>query len=231
MKKTIIVIFTLLILSVSLRAQNLQIHYDQGRNIYKDQPYRALLTTTLERFGTDQWGSTFFFVDMDYTTDGINMAYWEIARELKFWDAPISAHIEYNGGLTNPFSFNNAFLAGATYTWNNSDFSRGFSVSAMYKYIQKLSTPNNFQLTATWYMHFFNNLLSFTGFVDFWKEENLHGDYIFLSEPQLWLNLNRLKGVNDNFNLSVGSEVEISNNFGGKDGLYVIPTLALKWTF
>jgi hypothetical protein len=24
--------------------------------------------------------------------------------------------------------------------------------------------------------------------------------------------------------------VEVSNNFGGRDGFYVIPTLALKWT-
>ena len=39
-----------------------------------------------------------------------------------------------------------------------------------------------------------------------------------------------VKGVNKNFNLSVGSEVELSNNFGGRDGFYVIPTLALKWT-
>ena len=39
-----------------------------------------------------------------------------------------------------------------------------------------------------------------------------------------------IKGVNKNFNLSVGSEVELSNNFGGRDGFYVIPTLALKWT-
>ena len=34
----------------------------------------------------------------------------------------------------------------------------------------------------------------------------------------------------DNVNLSIGSEVEFSNNFVST-GFYVIPTLAAKWTF
>ena len=38
-----------------------------------------------------------------------------------------------------------------------------------------------------------------------------------------------LTTVNDKFNLSVGTEVEVSNNFY-KGRAYVIPTLALKWT-
>lgn len=85
-------------------------------------------------------------------------------------------------------------------------------------------------MTGTWYMNFCKDLLTFSGFVDWWREETKYGKTIFLSEPQFWVNLNRIKGVNKNFNLSVGSEVELSNNFGGRDGFYVIPTLALKWT-
>ena len=38
----------------------------------------------------------------------------------------------------------------------------------------------------------------------------------------------RIKGVNKNFNLSVGSEVELSNNFGGRDGFYVIPKMCIR---
>ena len=79
-------------------------------------------------------------------------------------------------------------------------------------------------------MNFCKDLLTFSGFADWWREETKYGKTIFLSEPQFWVNLNRIKGVNKNFNLSVGSEVELSNNFGGRDGFYVIPTLALKWT-
>ena len=127
-------------------------------------------------------------------------------------------------------SYKNAYLAGATYTFNNASFSKGFTLTAMYKYIQKHQSPNNFQLTGTWYVNFCRNLLTFSGFADWWREETNYGKTIFLSEPQFWVNLNKIKGVNKNFNLSVGSEVELSNNFGGRDGFYVIPTLALKWT-
>ena len=134
------------------------------------------------------------------------------------------------GGLAKGFSYNNAYLGGATYTYNNASFSHGFSLSVLYKYIQKHRSPHNFQLTGTWYMNFSRNLLTFSGFADWWREETAYGKTIFLTEPQFWVNLNRIKGISDKFNLSVGSEVELSNNFGGRDGFYVIPTLALKWT-
>ena len=45
----------------------------------------------------------------------------------------------------------------------------------------------------------------------------------------LWVNLNKMDSMK-NSNLSVGTEIEISNNFVDK-GFYAIPTLAAKWTF
>lgn len=234
MKKLFSALALCMALTMSLSAQNIQLHYDLGRTLYKDvkEAGRPILTTTVEKFHPDAWGSTFFFVDMDYTSKGVKSAYWEIARELKFWKGPWSAHVEYNGGLSNAFSFNNAYLAGTTYTYNDASFSNGFSLMALYKYIQKNDQPHNFQLTGTWYMNFCDRLLTFSGFVDLWRERRAwqNTNMIFLTEPQFWVNLNRVKGVNKDFNLSIGSEVELSNNFVGK-GFYAIPTLALKWTF
>ena len=46
------------------------------------------------------------------------------SRELKFWKGPFSAHLEYNGGLSKGMSYKNAYLAGATYTFNNASFSK-----------------------------------------------------------------------------------------------------------
>ena len=43
-------------------------------------------------------------------------------------------------------------------------------------------------------------------------------------------NLNKIKGWG-NINLSLGGEVELSNNFGGMDGFNVMPALGAKWTF
>ena len=72
-------------------AQNVQLHYDFGHNAYnkeggKDLRSRAYLTTTVEMFKPDSFGSTFFFVDMDYvsrnnpgTTRGVVGAYCMIA--------------------------------------------------------------------------------------------------------------------------------------------------------
>ncbi|MDL2305993.1 DUF5020 family protein [Bacteroides sp. OttesenSCG-928-D19] len=229
MKKTLTL--TLFLSSfLILNAQNIQFHYDFGHSLYDELDKRPKLTTTVEMFKPDKWGSTFFFVDMDYTSKGVAAAYWEIARELKFWQGPLSAHVEYNGGLQY---VNNAYLLGPTYTYNSSDFTKGFSLSALYKYIQKNSSPNNFQLTGTWYLHFSKQKFTFTGFADFWREKNesTNKEFIFLTEPQFWVNLNKFNGVDKDLNLSIGTEWELSNNFAARKGFYCLPTLALKWTF
>lgn len=241
--KKVLLLFFIAIAVCAVNAQNIQIHYDLGRYAYNDElPGRPLVTSTVEMFKTDKWGSTFFFVDMDYRSTGIDMAYWEIIRELKFWKGPLSAHVEYNGGLNY---IRNAYLLGTMYTYNSVDFSKGFSFSVLYKYIQKHSVekqagdiltvteePHNFQLTGTWYLHFAKNrMCTFTGFADLWREKNVAGDFIFLAEPQLWWHLNKLKGFDDTFNLSIGTEVELSNNFAARDGFYAIPTVAIRWDF
>ena len=69
-----------------------------------------------------------------------------------------------------------------------------------------------------------------------WHDNAVDGNLIVLSEPQFWFNLAPLKRVSDDFKLSVGTEVEISNNFvypvkGMNNRFYAIPTLACKWTF
>ena len=77
-----------LLLCAALHAQNVQFHYDFGRAAYDRLGDRPLWTTTVEMFKPDKWGSTFFFVDMDYKSDGVASFYWEISRELKFWEGP-----------------------------------------------------------------------------------------------------------------------------------------------
>lgn len=210
----------MLLAGIGLYAQtNLQLHYDFGAG-------RKYLTSTIERFKPDANGSLFYFVDMNYNADGPTEAYFEIARELKFWDGPLSAHIEYNGGLHHQtafgFQINNAYLLGGTYSMNSKDFSKGLALSAMYKLIQGNGEPHNFQLTGVWYMHMLKGKLSFTGFADFWRENTfLVSNYIFLSEPQLWYNFNK--------SISAGGEIEFGYNFAGQAGWKVCPTLAIKY--
>jgi hypothetical protein len=231
MKKKVTLLFFML--PMVIMAQNLQVHYDLG----KDRHY---VTTTLEMFKPDKWGNTFFFVDFDYNMEKKNhpsSAYMEIARSLKFWNGPFSAHIEYNGGLgTFPnttsftgqaaFPINSAWLGGVDYGIHNKDFSKTLNLMAMYKHI--VGKQESAQFTAVWGLHFLNHKISFTGFADYWFEDNTNSNgsltsTTFISEPQLWYNFTD--------HLSAGSEVEITNNFALTQGLMVRPTLAIKWNF
>jgi hypothetical protein len=204
---------------------------------------RDCITTTFEMFRPDAFGSTFLFVDMDYGTyapvDGRAIgAYTEIGRDLCFWQDSewnwLSAHVEFNGGFnTAAGSFNNAWLLGLTYSGHSEDFSKTWSVTTSYKAIPGLKDitgkcrMHNFQLTGVWGISFLKGWCSFSGFADFWSEGNT---YIFISEPQFWVNLNNIKGW-DKINLSVGGELELSNNFAGSEGFYARPALGAKWTF
>lgn len=222
----------MLLSSMNVSGQNVQLHYDMGR---------SYLTSTVEMFKPDAGGSTFFFIDLNYDPR-VTGAYFEISRELCFWQESkadwLSVHLEYNGGLdTVNGSYNNSWLGGLTYSGHSDDWSKTWSFSAMYKAIPGTvsllgkKSMHNFQITGVWNMDFFDHWLSFNGFMDFWKEARpwQGTDYIFITEPQLWVNLNKLEGW-ENINLSVGTEVELSANFVAK-GFHAMPTAALKWTF
>lgn len=228
-------ILLLLALTCSLykvKAQNIQVMYDTGR---------GCVTSTVEMFRPDSFGSTYFFVDMDCTPK-MTGAYWEIARELCFWQGTplswLSAHVEYNGGLnTTDGAFNNAWLAGVTYSGHSKDFSKIWSLSALYKAIPGTiglsgqRQVSNFQITGVWELAFAGGWCSFNGFFDFWKEARIWQgtEYIFITEPQFWVNLNKIEGW-ENIGLSVGGELELSANFISK-GFHALPAIGAKWTF
>lgn len=232
MKKFLIVI--VFMACGSLAGQNVQLHYDFGEN-------RKYLTSTVEMFKPDKWGSTFYFIDMDYgikdELEGVNMTYWEIARGLSFWDFPFEIHMEYNGGFGEYAKKNNklysyqiedAWLFGGHYTFSNEDFSRTFTIQLMYKYIKNVENLS-FQITGVWELNYFDGKVTFTGFADFWEEpvdfdnDGIDdADYVFQAEPQLWYNFNE--------HLSLGTEIEFANNFV-KEGFQINPTLGAKWIF
>ncbi len=230
---------------VAVGAQNIQLHYDFGNAFYNDLSGRPQVTTTVEMFKADKWGSTFFFTDIDYFKDGAAGAYWEIAREFRLGKkSRWAAHVEYNGGLTSLKNttvvsrFQHALLVGPAWNWASADFSKTFSLQAMYKQYfsgQGRKGFAGYQVTAVWGDTFAGGLCTFSGFLDVWYDKDANGRFIFLSEPQFWFNLNVIKGW-DKVKLSVGSELELSYNFvynvhGNNNKFYAVPTLAVKWTF
>jgi hypothetical protein len=227
MKKLLFSLILVFIIFLS-KAQNIQLHYDFGKG-------RNYVTTTVEMFKPDKLGNTFFFIDMDYGVDGmdgVSLSYFEIARCFKLGNSPFSWHGEYNGGFgkfkATPFNgaytIHNAWLTGIDYSWNSGDFSKGFSLKALYKNIANTldKKPHGFQLTGVWHVNFAEGKMSFTGFADLWKEKTAFGKMVFLAEPQLWFNFHK--------NFAIGSEIELSNNFGGMEGFKVMPTLGLIYT-
>ena len=226
--KKILLVLLVSVFGLSAMAQNIQAHYDLGEG-------RSYLTTTVEMFKPDKYGSTFFFVDMDYSSDernvdnGISSAYWEIARAFK-WNEnqKFMPRVEYNGGVfkldgdVTPFiPVENCWLVGVERTWASADFSKIFTLQANYKHI-KDKEDAAFQITGVWTIQMLEGKLTFTGFADFWKEEMFWGtDFRFLTEPQLWYNVCK--------NFAVGGEVELSNNFVA-DEFKVMPTIGAKWT-
>lgn len=248
MKKNFSVFFFLLLIGFSFtaKAQNIQVMYD----FCKDRQY---VTTTLEMFKADKWGSNFFFVDIYHNNNNKGLintyspqgAYTEIARGLNFWQntklGNLSAHVEYNGGL----GVNNAWLFGLEYLFHSKDYRYTLTVEALYKTISHIDQNVPLQFTLIWGCNdiFGAKGLSFSGFADFWWEEhdwNLLSNplpnqkdltqIVFISEPQLWYNVGRFFKCE---NLNIGGEVEIAYNFSGniKKGWYFNPCLGVKWVF
>ena len=255
-------VVALMAFSQMAKAQtNLQIFYDFGRD-------RKQVTTTLEGFYGDKWGNTFFFIDYDYNQKNAkdqnvspNGSYFEIARCLNFWQnsklAPLSIHVEYNGGIYSNYTINHAFLGGIDWFIHSADYKNTLNLKVLGKFIRygkgninlegeqrKSAVP--MQLTAVWGMQdlFGVTGLRFSGFADFWWEnhtvcpvnkdgerkweEGKTSNVVFLSEPQLWYAVGQHFGVD---NLNVGTEIELSYDFGSAKGFWCRPCLGVKWVF
>lgn len=247
MRKNFLLALVALLACVNVaKAQtNAQLFYDFGDD-------RKFVTLTLEMFKGDKWGSTYFFVDHDFNYDdhvaGPNLApggsYLEITRSLNFWQktklAPWSLHVEYNGGITRSYPINNAWLFGVEYFMHDKSFQNKLTLQALYKTIRKADSDVPMQLTAVWGCKDLFGLkgVTFSGFADFWWEDH-YCDYdengvgkkkstVFITEPQLWYNVGDLFGCE---NLNVGTEIELSNNFGSVGGFKCRPCLGVKWIF
>lgn len=186
-----------------------------------------------------------------------NGTYFEIARCLNFWQnsavAPLSLQVEYNGGVYSAFTVNNAFLFGVDYFLHSQNFANTLNIKVLYKNINfnggvnldgsDMNSDIPLQFTLVWGLQdlFGVKGLRFSGFADFWWEDHkLFSDhngalavpedskFVFISEPQLWYNVGQHFGVP---NLNIGTEIELSYDFGACKGFWVRPCIGTKWVF
>ena len=246
--KKVVVVAAMLLAVVGVKAQtNIQEMYDFNR---------GHLTTTLEMFKSDVFGSTFFFNDIYHPSDQLTPTgyYTEIARAINLWQntslAPLSLHVEWNGGQ---FA-SNCWLFGIEYFLHNESYTNTFTFELMYKRINDQIKANTdyvpIQFTFVWGMQNLFNVqgLTFSGFLDVWGEkvtwgitDDLQPDVtglVILSEPQIWYNIGQHFGCN---HLMIGGEVELAYNFAGgwhsgadfalNKGFNIAPCAGIKWAF
>ena len=226
------------ILPLTIFAQNLQLHYDFGKE-------RKFFTATLEMFRPDTLGSTFWFVDFDFNFPGnprsMSAAYWEISRDFYIpWFKNTVAlkdlgfHLEYNDGFT-AYKDSGNIMGAASY---NSVFLTGFSYPVkigkvvlttqwLCRMPRGMDVPD-FQFTVVWFQPLFDKRILLTGFMDLWSQDKMHDpdnkELVFQTEPQLWYMITP--------KIALGGEVEISKNFPvGPDAWQIKPTLAFRWEF
>lgn len=228
MKKIVFMMLCALAWTGAKAQFNVQLHYDFGDYMNDYTGGRQKVTSTIEFFKADNLGNSFLFVDFDYRKDGVAAAYMEASREFTFKqlseNSSLAAHIEYDGGLCNVASYQQAALLGAAWNWHSNDFSKTFSLQAMYKHNFNPGAFEGVQLTGVWGLTFGKGKYTFSGFADLWTDNAKESGLVFFTEPQLWYN------VNSNF--SIGTEWEVTSGFYDNDiAPYVNPTLAVKYTF
>lgn len=237
MKRLILLLlltFALYLGGNNLSAQTtFQHHYVLGKKIYKDLRATPESLITVDHFSVDSWGDNFFFVDFLLGGKNMREAYFEVSRNLKFWESPFALHLEYNGGLNEAFPINHAILTGAHWSHVNLKDQWNVGVALMHRYAMGSQRHHNLQLTTTWGWTSWNRLWTISGFMDIWTQKlaGTKAGVVLLSEPQVWLNINQFQGVHDDFNLSIGGEIKISYNFLSPNKCYVVPTIGAKWTF
>jgi hypothetical protein len=229
----------LLLTPLSIGAQNLQLHYDLGKD-------RKFYTATLEMFKPDSLGSTYWFVDLDFKFPGsprsMSAAYWEISHDfyipwLKRNPAlkNLGFHLEYNDGFTaykdsgeimKAASYNSIFLTGFSYPVKIGNVK--ITTQALFRMPRGMDGFPDFQLTLVWYQPVFRNKLLITGFIDFWTQDKIavpdKKELVIHTEPQFWLMILP--------KLAIGSEIRIGHNFPvGPEPWQINPTAAFRWVF
>lgn len=217
----------------------LQLHADfdrepQGNDIW---------TATFEHFSEWKYGDNFFFLDIESKPNfkaEADALYFEYAPRFSLdnifgvkilpvkYLGEVYATGQYNDSDRN--FINQVWLYGISidFAWQPN---LGFS--NIHFLVRKEKTQDvSCQLTFAWGQPFRlgNWDFSFNGFLDYWQDDEKH---VFLAEPQLRLPLSNFLGKN-NFlsNASIGTEIEISRNFFGKDhGWEVNPTIFISLLF
>ncbi|MXV53292.1 DUF5020 family protein [Pedobacter sp. HMF7647] len=234
----------LLILTIRLYGQSLQLHYDFRHTIDPDQNPRNFPTIYFEYFKAPdtakkaiQTGSFLLKLQADFSGEQSNIAkyFMQVSQEVRFWKPKVYLNLQYNGGLgiTTPREYSyyilNTFSVGISYPFKLGD--AYFSSVLNFKYLTYKKPSKDFLYTLYFYKGLWNYKAELQGDFSIWTENKNHGDeftnnlsgkrFYFFAEPQLWYNLNRKIAfgtkVNTNYHVLTTENV-----------LQVYPTAAVR---
>ncbi|WP_069473112.1 DUF5020 family protein [Candidatus Marithrix sp. Canyon 246] len=208
---------------------NVQLHADFDRKPLESD----ILTGTFEHFSKWKYGDNFFFLDIEGKPDfkaEADTLYFEYAPHFSL-DKIFGSKIlpgKYLGDTYATIQYNDSDRGFINRVWlygMSIDFAGqpNFGFSNIHFLIREEDTQDtSYQVTFAWGQPFSlgNWNFSFNGFLDYWKDDEKH---VFLTEPQLRLPLS---------NVEIGTEIEISKNFFGKNyGWEVNPTVFISFPF
>jgi hypothetical protein len=138
-------VLLLFIASTTLISQSLQLQYDFLHSIDPQNNKSNYPTLFYEFFKNLDDGAFFVKTESDFygENNNIGQLYFQIFREFRFWDPPVSIHVEYNGGLgiaegtTYGYYLNHELLLGG-----NIRFS-GETMGKVYPYVTDTTSSQN----------------------------------------------------------------------------------------
>lgn len=233
MRKRVLMGMLLAAGSVSAWGQGIELHRVFGMGLFP-KAGRPEWTVSAEQMGVVKWGMVRGRTDLHIGKQGLTGGYGEFIVEWRTKVNGVSVHTEYDVGIHRGEAYGEAGLAGVGYRWDSPNFSQGFSIACLYRYILHNKAHHNYQLSGTW-QYGTGRLIEFQGFAKAWREYLVGeggGEYQVWSEPQLWLNLGSLR---ESFfyesNFSIGAEVSIRYSIGIPTSFYAIPSAAMRLTF
>ncbi|MDM8567298.1 DUF5020 family protein [Candidatus Halobeggiatoa sp. HSG11] len=217
----------------------LQIHADFNRKPAESD----ILTVTVDHFSEWKYGDNFFFLDIEGKSDFATEAdtlYFEYAPRLSLdnlfgnkifsnqYLGELYATIQYNDSDRN--FINQVWLYGVSIDFAGQP---NYGFSNLHFLVREEDTQDtSYQITFSWGQPFRVGgwQFVFNGFVDYWEDDD---KTVFLTEPQLRLPLaNFVSQDNILAKAVIGTEIEISKDFFGKDyGWEINPTIFLTFPF
>lgn len=210
----------LLLATISVKAQNLQLHYDQRNyptiyfEYFKKQDTAAKNSTRITP------GACLVKIQSDLLGPQHNIGkfYLQICQSFRFWQPKIYVSLQYSGGagLTEPKQYSyyiqNTYSAGVEYP-----FQYKGAYFTMQLYYRATAQSHDLLYTLYWWKGFFHYKLEVAGDFSVWTQR--HG--AFFAEPQVWYNLNKTLALGSKLNLHYHVNIQ-ANVF------QTAPTIAIR---